>query len=172
MARGARFYLAAPAGPQGTDFRLAITEVGWTFHQALVWVKDTMVLGHSDYHKRHEDILYGWKPGEGRVGRGNHNGTRWRGDHSQTTVLDVPRPKVSTEHPTMKPVELIEICLHNSSRPDDTVLDLFGGSGSTLMACEMLRRRARLMELDPRYCDVIVKRWEEHTGRKAELVEA
>lgn len=167
---GAPFYIAAPPGPQGTVFRVALAGSGLRFHQALAWVKDSMVLGHSDYHYRHEDVLYGWSQGPGRSGRGNHDGSRWHGDHAQTSVLEVDRPKRSTEHPTMKPPELISICLGNSSRRGDAVLDFFGGSGSTLIAAEQTDRTAYLMEIDPGYCDVICRRWETLTGRKAERV--
>jgi DNA modification methylase len=159
MASGARYYLAAPAGPRETEFRLALKEVGWVIHQGLVWVKDSMVLGHSDYHYKHEPLLYGWKPGEGRVGRGNHNGTRWYGDHSQTSVFEIPRPKQSEEHPTMKPTMLVEACLLNSSKKGDVVIDAFGGSGTTLIACERLERRCAMIELDPAYVDVIRRRY-------------
>lgn len=172
LAPGARFYVACPAVQRGTQFRLAVNGAGWTLHQTLVWVKDSMVLGHSDYHYRHEDILYGWKPGPGRIGRGAHEGTRWYGDHSQTSVFEVPRPKRNAEHPTMKPVELVTRCLANSARRGDVILDTFGGSGTTLLAAEAQGLDARLMEVDPRYCDVIVARWEAHTGLKAERPDA
>jgi DNA modification methylase len=154
----ARLYIASPPGPRGTDFRVAIAEAGWTFHQALVWVKDSMVLGHSDYHYRHEDVLYGWKPGAGRPGRGRHDGSRWYGDHSQTSVLEFARPKRSEEHPTMKPVELVEHCLGNSSQPGDVVLDCFLGSGTTLVACERMGRAGRGVEFDPGYAAVAIER--------------
>ena len=137
---------------------------GWRLHQSLVWVKDSLVLGHSDYQFRHETILYGHKPGRGRIGRG---GRGWYGDDAQTSVLEVERPKASREHPTMKPPELIEIALGNSSKRGDVVLDPFAGSGSTLVACERLGRSARLIELEPRYCDVVVERFERLTGKKA-----
>lgn len=174
----ARWYIAAPAGPMGTVFRNAIEKVGWRFHQALVWVKDVFVLGHSDYHYRHEDVLYGWKPGPGRAGRGEHEGSRWYGDHAQDTVLEVPRPKRSEEHPTMKPVELVARCLRNSTRAapgeastsGDVVLDLFTGSGSTLLACEALGLAFRGCELEPGYADVAVARWEAASGQKARRV--
>ena len=162
-----RWYVAAPAGPRGTVFRVALDEAGWSFHQALVWVKDAMVLGHSDYHYRHEDVLYGWKPGPGRAGRGRHNGSRWYGDHTQTTVFEIPRPKASREHPTIKPVELVERCLGNSSAPGQLVVDPFAGSGTTLIAADNLDRRCYALDIDPAYCDVIVDRWERHTGREA-----
>lgn len=167
LAPGARYYVACPAGQRGTDFRLALSDAGWTLHQTLVWVKDALVLGHSDYHYRHEDLLYGWKPGPGRVGRGKHPGTKWYGDHAQDSVFEVPRPKASAEHPTMKPVALIQRCLRNSARRGDLILDPFGGSGSTLLAAESLGLVARLVELAPAYVDVIVTRWEQATGRRA-----
>lgn len=164
---GARFYLAAPPGPREFDFHQAIGATGWKLHQGLVWVKDQFVLGHSDYHYRHEPILYGYKPGPGRAGRGNHKGSRWYADHSQDSVFEVARPKASRDHPTMKPVALIEACLRNSSLPADLVLEPFAGSGSTLIACENLGRRCYAIEIDPAYCDVIVDRWERHSGQKA-----
>lgn len=158
MVAGARFYIAAPAGPRGTDFRLALREVGWTFHQALVWVKHSMVLGYSDYHYQHEDILYGWKPGPGRIGRGNHNGTQWYGDHSQTSVLQIDRPSRSEEHPTMKPERLVATCLLNSTQPGDLILDPFMGSGTTLRAAKNLGRRAIGIEIEERYCESAARR--------------
>lgn len=161
---GAAFYIACPAGPNADLFSAAVARVGWRKHQDLVWVKNTMVLGHSDYHYRHEPILYGWTPGPGRSGRGHHAGTRWYGDHAQTSVFEVERPSRSAEHPTMKPIALIEPMLRNSSRSGALILDLFGGSGSTLIAAHRSSRRARLMEIDPRYCDVICRRFQEFTG--------
>jgi DNA modification methylase len=137
---------------------------GWQLRQELVWAKDSMVLGRCDYHYRHEPLLYGFKPGAGRLGRG---GSRWYGGNNQTSLLEVARPRAAREHPTMKPPELIEICLRNSSRRRQLVLDPFAGSGSTLVACKRLGRAARLIELDPGYCDVIVARWESLTGKAA-----
>lgn len=177
MAPSARIYCASPAGPRGVDFRLAFMAARWRFHQSLVWAKNAMVLGHSDYHfkhedilfggKEHEDILYGYKPGEGRAGRGRHEGTRWYGDNRQTTVLEYDKPARSSEHPTMKPVELIAQCLRNSSTHGDVVLDSFSGSGSTMIACEQEGRTCYALELEPAYCDVIVTRWENATGQQA-----
>jgi DNA modification methylase len=164
FAPSGRFYVAAPAGPQGTLFRLALNEVGWRFHQALVWVKNSPVLGHSDYHYAHEDVLYGWKPGHGRAGRGGHAGSRWHGGNAATSVFFVDRPARSSEHPTMKPVALISAMLENSSRRGDLVLDPFAGSGSTLIACEQLGRRCYAIELDPGYCDVIRRRYQEYSN--------
>jgi site-specific DNA-methyltransferase (adenine-specific) len=166
MAPGARVYCAAPAGPRNLAFRIAMLGVGWKLHQELVWVKNAMVLGHADYHYRHEPILYGYKPGPGRVGRGKHEGTKWYGDHSQTSVLEFDKPSRSAEHPTMKPLGLIRRCLLNSTKPGDKVLDVFGGSGSTLIACEQTNRTAYLMEIDARYCDVILRRYEAFVAQK------
>jgi site-specific DNA-methyltransferase (adenine-specific) len=164
LRAGAAIYVAHPAGALSVTFGVCFLGQGWRLHETLVWVKDSIVVGHSDYHYRHEPILYGYKPGPGRWGRG---GKGWFGDNAQASVLEVARPKASRDHPTMKPVGLVEIGVRNSSRPGGVVLDPFGGSGSTLMACEATGRRARLVELDPGYCDVIVRRWEHHTGREA-----
>jgi DNA modification methylase len=149
-------------------FGTCFIEQGWLLRQTLVWAKDQFVLGRSDYHYRHEPILYGYKPGSGRLGRG---GAGWHGDNRQDTLLEVARPRAAREHPTMKPPELIEIGLRNSSARGDVVLDPFAGSGSTLVACERAGRAARLIELDPRYCDVIVARFERLTGARAALLE-
>jgi DNA modification methylase len=159
-----RFYVFCPAGPLGTEFRLALREAGWRLHQSLAWVKNTIVLGHSDYHYQHEDVLYGWKPGAGRPGRGRHAGSRWFGDNRQASALFFDRPARSGEHPTAKPVALLAALLRNSSRRGELVLDPFAGSGSTLIACEQLGRRCLAVELDPGYCDVIRRRYEEFAG--------
>jgi DNA modification methylase len=171
LVPGARLYVAAPAGPHNLTFRQAFVGAGWRFHEGLVWVKDVLVLGHSDYHLQHEDVLYGWKDGPGRPGRGNHRGSRWYGGHAQTSVFHVDRPKRSAEHPTMKPVELVAAMIANSSRPGDPVLDPFLGSGSTMIAAERTGRRCYGMEIDPRYADVAVRRWEGATGRHAEILQ-
>jgi DNA modification methylase len=163
LAPSARFYLASPTGPRGTVFRLALEHVGWQFHQELAWVKNSSVLGHSDYQHQHEAFLYGWKPGPGRPGRGRHAGSRWYGDNKQTSVLFYDRPARSSERPTMKPVALLEQLIGNSSRRDEIVYDPFAGSGSTLIACERLGRRCYAVELDPGYCDVIRRRYQEYT---------
>lgn len=171
VAPRAPFYCAGPAGRHIADIPQAIIAAGWQFHQELVWVKDVFVLGHSDYHFQHEPIFYGYAPGEGRPGRGAHDGTRWFGDHKQTSILNFDRPKRSTEHPTMKPESLVEHCLANSTRPGDLVLDLFLGSGTTLIASERIGRRCRGMEIDPRYVAVAIERWEKFTGKTAERVD-
>jgi DNA modification methylase len=163
LAPSSPFYVASPTGPRGTIFRLALEPVGWRLHQELVWVKQSPVLGHSDYLLQHETFLYGWTAGAGRPGRGRHPGSRWGGDNRQTSVLFCDRPARSADHPTMKPVELLERLVRNSSRRGDIVLDSFAGSGSTLIACERLGRRCVAVELDPAYCDVIRRRYEEYT---------
>jgi DNA modification methylase len=158
------FYLCAPGGSMGTRFRVALDEAGWRLHQTLAWVKHAIVLGRLDHQPQHEEILYGWTPGSGRPGRGRHPGTRWCGGNNVSSVFFHDRPARSEVHPTMKPVGLIEAMLINSTRRDDVVADLFAGSGSTLVACERLGRRAFCVELDPGYCDVIRRRYREYTG--------
>jgi DNA modification methylase len=130
----------------------------------LIWLKQSAGMGWQDYRAQHEPILYGWKEGA----NGKHF---YCGDRSKTTVWNIGRDaQASYVHPTQKPVALPEEAITNSSKGEDIVVDLFGGSGSTLIACEKTGRSCRMMELDPKYCDVIVKRWEEFTGKKAELV--
>lgn len=131
---------------------------GYHWSATIIWVKDVFVLGRSKYHRRYEPIWYGWAK------RSSFNGARNLDD-----VWD-PRPKASAEHPTMKPVALVQRAIHNSSDRGDVILDPFGGSGTTLIAAHLTGRRARLMELDPAYCDVIVRRWEQLTGETAERV--
>ncbi len=164
LCPGAAIYICHPAGSLSVTFASAFLEVGWELRQSLVWVKDAMVLGHGDYHYRHEPILYGSKPGAGRWGRG-HQG--WFGGNAETSVLEIPRPRASREHPTAKPVELVRRLVRNSSTEDDAILDPFLGSGTTLIASEELRRRCFGIELDPAYVDVAIARWEAFTGTKA-----
>ena len=151
---GASWYVYAPAGPAFHSFATVALELGW-WRQTLVWVKDVFVLGRSDYHYRHEACLYGWAPG------GSH---AFYGGRTQDTVLECARPKVSKEHPTMKPVALIERSIRNSTQPADRIVDCFGGSGTTLLAAEMTGRTAFLIERSRAYCDVICQRWETVTG--------
>jgi DNA modification methylase len=139
----------------------AAQSAGLLIRETLIWAKNTMVLGHSDYHYQHEPILYGFVPGAGRLGRG---GAHWFGDNSQTTVFGYDKPTRSAQHPTMKPVALIDAMLANSVRPGGVVLDPFAGSGSTLIAAHGRGARALLVELDPCYADVIVRRFQRHTG--------
>ena len=117
-----------------------------------------MVMGRQDYQWKHEPCLYGWKEGASHY---------FIDDRTQTTVLDFKKPNRSDIHPTMKPIELFAHLIRNSSKQNEIVLDLFAGSGTTLIACEQLKRNARIMEYDPKYVDVIIKRWEEFTGKKA-----
>jgi DNA modification methylase len=165
LAPGAALYVAHPAGPQSVVFANAFLAQGWQLRQILVWVKDVLVLGHSDYHFRHEPLLYGCKRGAGRWGRG-HNG--WHGGNAETSVFEIARPRASREHPVTKPCELVRRCLMNSSPAGAAVLDPFLGSGTTLLACEGIGRRCFGLELDPRYADVAITRWERFTGRTAE----
>ena len=167
LAPSSPFYVSAPAGPRSAAFRAAIASVGWRLHQELVWVKGTIVLGHSDYQYGHEPILYGYAPGAGRPGRGRHPGSHWYGDNSQSSVLEYPKPAANRDHPTAKPMALVGHCLRNSTRPADLVYEPFAGSGSTLIAAEELRRRCHAMELDPRYAQVTIEGWQRFTGREA-----
>ena len=159
MKKGAVFYIWH-ADSEGYNFRGAAIAAGWELRQCLIWVKNTMVMGRQDYHWQHEPCLYGWKAGAAHL---------WAADRKQTTILKFDKPNRNAIHPTMKPVGLFEYQILNNTKGSDIVLDLFGGSGTTAIACQKIGRQARLMELDPHYCDVIVKRWEDWTGQKAEL---
>jgi len=162
---GGVLYVAHPAGELALTFAKAFGEQGWRIRQTLVWVKDRMVLGHGDYHYRHEPILYGYKPGPGRFGRGRGG---WYGGNAETSVFEIARPAASRDHPTAKPVELVRRCLQNSTGPGHIVADPFLGSGTTLIAAHQLGRRLVGIELDPRYVDVAVARWEAFSGEHAE----
>lgn len=159
MKNGAAFYIWH-ADSEGYNFRGAVRDTGWMVRQCLIWVKNSMVLGRQDYQWKHEPCLYGWKDGAAHL---------WTSDRRQTTVLEFNKPNRNGEHPTMKPVELFEYQMLNSTNREAVVLDLFGGSGTTMIAAEKNGRSARLMELDPRYCDVIVRRWQDFTGQEATL---
>lgn len=161
MKGGAVFYIWH-ADSEGYNFRGACHDIGWTVRQCLIWNKNSMVMGRQDYHWKHEPCLYGWKDGAGHL---------WASDRKQTTILNFDRPNANKEHPTMKPVKLFDYQIQNNTKKEDVVLDLFGGSGTTLIACEQNGRKSYTMELDPKYVDVIVNRWEELTGLEAELVE-
>lgn len=139
----------------------AFIAAGGKWSTFIIWAKNTFTLGRADYQRQYEPILYGWNADKPHY---------WCGDRDQSDVWEYNKPVKNDLHPTMKPVELVERAVLNSSKSGDIVLDGFGGSGSTLIACEKNNRKARLMELDPKFCDVIVKRWEEYTGRKAELL--
>jgi len=159
MKQGAVFYIWH-ADSEGYNFRGAAFDAGWKVRQCLIWKKQSLVMGRQDYHWIHEPCLYGWKEGASHL---------WASDRKQTTILEFDRPSRSAEHPTMKPVALFEYQMLNNTKGSDIVLDSFGGSGTTLLAAEKNGRQARLMELDPKYCDVIVKRWQEYTGQEAIL---
>ena len=133
----------------------AFTAAGGKWSTFVIWAKHTFTLGRADYQRQYEPILYGWPQGHDRY---------WCGARDQGDVWFVDKPAQNDLHPTMKPVALVERAIRNSSKSRDIVLDPFGGSGSTLIACEKTGRQARLVELDPRYCDVIVRRWQEWTG--------
>ena len=166
LAAHARFYITGPAGPRALDFHLAIADVGWALHEVLVWVKQRIVLGHSDYHYQHEFVFYGWATSiewPGRPGRGRHKGSRWYGGNDKASVFFVDAPTRSVEHPTIKPVGLIIPQLENSTQRGNIVYDPFTGSGSTIIACEEAGRRCRAMEIDPVYCDVVRQRYADFT---------
>lgn len=157
MKLGSSFYVWY-ASSEVVNFHTALEEAGFLVKQELIWNKNSMVLSRQDYHWKHEPCLYGWASG------GSHS---WYSDRKQTTILNFDRPTVNKEHPTMKPVALFDYQIKNSSKQGDCILDLFGGSGTTLIACEQNEREAYLMELDPRYFDVIIARWEAFTGEVA-----
>ena len=157
LKEGAAFYIWH-ADSEGFNFRGACRDVGWKVRECLIWSKNSFVLGRQDYQWQHEPCLYGWKDGAA------HN---WYSDRSQTTILKFDRPNRNAEHPTMKPVGLFQYLIRNSTKRGDIVLDSFGGSGTTLIACEQSGRSARIIELDPCYCDVIIERWQNLTGQRA-----
>lgn len=157
MKAGAPFYVWY-ASREHVNFETSLLESGLVTRQQLIWVKSSLVIGRQDYQWRHEPCLYGWKEGAAHC---------WYSNRSQTTVLEFDKPKNNDLHPTMKPVDLIAYLINNSSKKNDNVLDLFGGSGTTLIACEQLNRKCFMMELDPKYCDVIIQRFESFTGKKA-----
>ena len=136
----------------------AWTQAGGKWSTFIIWAKNTFTLGRADYQRQYEPILYGWKQGSDHF---------WCGDRDQSDIWNYNKTRVNDLHPTMKPVELVERAIKNSSKSRDIVVDLFGGSGTTLIACEKTGRQARLLELDPKFVDVIVKRWEEYTGEVA-----
>lgn len=155
---GAYWYATVPPGPLHLIFADDWKSRG-ILRQILVWVKDSLVLGHSEYHYKHEPILFGWIPGE-----------RYKNpDRTRTSVWEFPRPKRSEEHPTMKPVALWAQAIKDGSKPGNLIYDPFLGSGTTIIAAEQLNRICYGVEIDPKYCDVIVKRWEDYTGEKAQL---
>jgi DNA modification methylase len=158
VSRGA-VYIAMSSSELDT-LQSAFRKAGGKWSTFIIWAKNTFTLGRADYQRQYEPILYGWKDG------GKHY---WCGARDQGDVWQIAKPRANDLHPTMKPVELVERAINNSSRRGDVVLDPFGGSGTTLIAAERTGRIARLAELDPKYVDVIVKRWEDFTGGKAVL---
>lgn len=157
MKPGAVFYIWH-ADLEGYNFRGAAKDAGWQVRQCLIWKKSSLVMGRQDFQWIHEPCLYGWKDGAAHL---------WANDRKQTTILEFNKPSRNGEHPTMKPVELFEYQMLNNTKGADIVLDSFGGSGTTMIAAEKHGRHARLMELDPKYCDVIIKRWQDFTGQQA-----
>lgn len=145
----------------GDIFRSICKKINWNLSTCLIWNKNQFVLGHNDYHFKHEPCLYGWKLGA------KHN---WFGGRNQCSVLNFDKPKNNDVHPTMKPVDLFEYIIKNSSKQSDIILDLFGGSGTTLIAAESTKRVCYMAELDPIYTDVIIDRWEKATGERAKLL--
>lgn len=159
MKPGAVFYIWH-ADSEGYNFRGAAFDAGWKVRQCLIWKKSTIVMGRQDYHSKHEPCLYGWKDGAGHL---------WASDRKQSTILEFDKPSRNAEHSTMKPVELFEYQLLNNTKGGDIVLDSFCGSGTTIIAAEKNGRIGYGMELDERYCDVIIKRWQDYTGKEAIL---
>lgn len=181
------------AGTEGFNFISAVRDTGWEFKQVLIWNKNNMVLGRQDYQWKHEPCLYGWKPGAGHYFIDSRSQlTVYQNEAGEfdpdkmtkaelvdlvkkigqlpTDLIDEDKPLRSADHPTMKPLKLMGRCVKNSTRPGEVVLDSFGGSGSTLMACEQLGRICFTVELDPHYMDVIIKRWEEYTQEEAQYL--
>lgn len=193
MRKGAAFYVWF-ASCEHINFELALNSVGLRVRQELVWNKNHFVLGRQDYQWKHEPCLYGWKEGAAHYFVDARNNSSVIPDFDEldfdrmkkeemkdlltkiyqsglpTTVMDENKPTKDADHPTMKPVRLFGYQMYNSTRKGDIVLDTFGGSGTTIIAAEQLQRKARLMELDPHYCDVILARWEKMTGKQAELI--
>lgn len=156
MKPGASYYIFH-ADSEGRNFREAAEVIG-AVRECLIWVKNSFVMGRQDYQWRHEPCLYGWKDGAAH---------KWYNDRSQSTILEFTRPQRNEEHPTMKPIPLFSYLMKNSTKPGDIVLDLFAGSGTSLICSEQLERKCYTMELDPHYCDVILARWEKLTGKEA-----
>ena len=156
VTKGA-IYMCMSSSELHTLFQ-AFSDAGGHWSTFVIWAKHHFTLGRSDYQRMYEPILYGWRDGTQHF---------WCGDRNQGDVWFIKRPMANLEHPTMKPVELVERALRNSSKTRDTILDPFGGSGTTMIACEKAGRQARVLELEPRYCDVAIRRWQEYTGGAA-----
>lgn len=160
MKAGGVFYIWH-ADSEGLNFRVACKKAGFQVRQCLIWNKNAMVMGRQEYQWKHEPCLYGWKDGASHL---------WASDRKQTTVLEFEKPQKNNLHPTMKPIKLFDYQIKNNTKGDDIVLDLFGGSGTTIMAAEQNGRRGFVMEYDPKFVDVIVDRWEQFTGMKAKKI--
>ncbi len=160
MKAGGVFYIWH-ADSEGLNFRVDCKKAGFQVRQCLIWNKNAMVMGRQDYQWKHEPCLYGWKDGASHL---------WASDRKQTTVLEFEKPQKNNLHPTMKPIKLFDYQIKNNTKGDDIVLDLFGGSGTTIMAAEQNGRRGFVMEYDPKFVDVIVDRWEQFTGMKAKKI--
>lgn len=195
MKPGAVFYIWH-ADSEGYNFRGACFDVGWKVRQCLMWVKNSIVMGRQDYQWKHEPCLYGWKDGDAHYWKGGRKERttitgfdlfelrdkgkedllkfiekQWcDSEEEETTIIYEDKPHRNGEHPTMKPIKLLSRQVENSSKKGDAVLDMFGGSGSTLITCEQLERSCYMMEFDPKYVDVIINRWEQFTGQKAVLL--
>lgn len=186
---GGSFYIWY-ATQSGSEFSRALEDVGLQSHQDLIWNKNQLVLGKSDYQWKHEPCKYGWKEGAAHYFISERDHTTVIEDEDfhnfdkkhlikllesiysqESSIIDCERPTKAALHPTMKPIKLMGYLIKNSSKPGEKVLDLFGGSGSTLIACEQLGRKCYMMEYDPKYVDVIIERWETLTGQKAELID-
>ena len=196
LKKGGVFYIWH-ADSEGYNFRGACFDTNWKVRQCLVWVKSSIVLGRQDYQWKHEPCLYGWKDGDAHYWKGGRKERttitgfdlfelrgknkedllkfierQWcDSETEETTIIYEDKPHRNGEHPTMKPIKLLARQIENSSKKEEIVLDMFGGSGSTLIACEQLERSCYMMEFDPKYIDVIIARWEQFTGRKAELIQ-
>ena len=191
LKNGGAFYIWHGEN-ESLNFRQACKHTDWKVRQCLIWVKNGFIMGRQDYHWKHEPCLYGWKDGathyfiddrtqstvyEDKIDVNKLKKEEMKElinelleDRQPTTIIREDKPLRNEEHPTMKPIKLLSRLITNSSRKKEIVLDLFGGSGSTLIACEQLNRHCYMAELDPKYCDVIIKRWETLTGKKAEIV--
>ena len=191
LKEGGAFYIWY-ADSEDLNFRNACVDNGLMIKQCLIWVKNQFILGRQDYQWCHEPCLYGWKKGDGHYFIYDRTqDTVIESDkidfdsisHDEaikmlkkvyeeipSTIIREDKPKINDLHPTMKPLNLIGRLINNSSKKGETVLDLFGGSGSTMIACEQLDRKCLMMEYDPRYVDVIIERWETFTGKKAEKI--
>ena len=189
---GGAFYIWY-ASREHINFERALNNAGLKVREQLIWNKNSFILGRQDYHWKHEPCLYGWKDGESHFFIDDRTQStviedkgidikklkkeemaalleQFLSDKCSTTVINEDKPSANDLHPTMKPVKLIARLIKNSSRQNETVLDLFGGSGTTLITCEQLNRKCRMMEYDPRYADVIIDRWEQFTGERAVLL--